>query len=51
VHCAGVARASLVASILSRTGAKVTLVAGGFSAWKAHGYEVFEELPSRVKVS
>ena len=51
VHCAGIVRAGLVGSILARTGANVTLVAGGFSAWKARGYEVAEEHAAGVRAS
>jgi rhodanese-related sulfurtransferase len=51
VHCAGIVRAGLVGSILARTGANVTLVAGGLSAWKARGYEVAEEHAAGVRAS
>lgn len=38
VHCGEVARSGLVASILTRAGRNVSLVAGGMSAWRDHGY-------------
>jgi hydroxyacylglutathione hydrolase len=43
VHCGDVARSGLVASILTRAGRNVSLVAGGMNAWREHGYPEVRE--------
>jgi len=43
VHCADVARGGLVASILTRAGRNVSLVAGGMNAWREQGYPEVRE--------
>ncbi len=43
VHCADVDRSALVASILTRAGRNVSLVAGGMNAWREKGYPEVRE--------
>lgn len=43
VHCADIARSGLVASILTRAGRDVSLVAGGMNAWREKGYPEVRE--------
>lgn len=52
VHCGDVARSGLVASILSRSGRNVSLVAGGMNAWREQGYpEVTESERAMTQTS
>lgn len=43
VHCGDIARSGLVASLLSRTGRNVSVVAGGMNAWREQGYPEVRE--------
>jgi len=45
VHCGDVARSGLVASILTRGGRNVSLVAEGMNFWREPGYRQVRDRP------